>query len=380
MRVLVLNGGSTSLKANVFEIEGATEESEPGKPLWTKESAVDSPDAVAGLLESVVAREKDAREMDAREIAAVGHRIVNGGKSFAEPVRITAHIKSALADLAQAAPQHNQLEMAGIEAAEKVFGPRVPQVAVFDSAFHATLPPAAYVYPGPAAWLDEGIRRFGFHGISHRYVSRRAARMLKRPVEEIKIVTCHLGGGCSLAAIAGGRSIDTTMGFTPLEGLMMATRSGSVDPAILIYLMRRGCTADELDRVLNRESGLKGLAGSSDMREVTQANGRGEERARLAIDVFVHRLCAGIGAMAASLGGMDALVFTGGIGENAPLIRERACERFAFLGVRIDKAADERGPDQDVSAPGSAVRVMVIKTEEDWEIARQTVPVAHGRA
>jgi acetate kinase len=261
--------------------------------------------------------------------------------------------------------------MAGIDAVEKIFGPKLPQIAVFDSAFHSTLPPAAYVYPGPAAWLDEGIRRFGFHGISHRYVSHRAARMLNRPIEGLKLITCHLGNGCSLAAVSGGRSIDTTMGFTPLEGLMMGTRSGSIDPGIVVYLMRRhGYSADDIDRILNRESGLRGLSGSSDMREVIAAAERGDEHARLALDVFVHRLSAGIGAMLASLGGLDALIFTGGIGENVPLVRERSCGPFEFLGVHVDPALNAQGPERDIARVGSLVRVLVIRTEEDWEIAR----------
>ena len=363
MRILVLNGGSSSLKASVYEIDGATKESDPAKPVWRKDAAIESPDAVTQLLESLG---------PTAGIDAVGHRIVNGGKSFAEPERITPEVKSALADLAQAAPQHNQLEIAGINAAEKVFGPQVPQVAVFDSAFHATLPPASYTYPGPAAWLEEGIRRFGFHGISHRYVSRRAARMLNRPLEDLKLITCHLGNGCSLAAVSGGRSIDTTMGFTPLEGIMMGTRSGSIDPGIVIYLMRHHhYTADDIDRILNRESGLKGLAGSSDMREAIAASDRGDERARLALDVFVHRLSAGIGAMLAALGGLDALVFTGGIGENVPIVRERSCLPFGFLGVHIDAALNAQGPERDIASAGSAVRVLIVRTEEDWEIARE---------
>jgi acetate kinase len=362
MRILVLNGGSSSLKASVYEIDGPTREADPAKPVWNKQSATDSSDAVTQLLESLG---------PTAGIDAIGHRIVNGGKSFTEPERITPQVRSALADLAQSAPQHNHLEMAGIDAVEKIFGPQLPQVAVFDSAFHATLPPAAYAYPGPAAWLDEGIRRFGFHGISHRYVSHRAARMLNRPIEDLKLITCHLGNGCSLAAVSGGRSIDTTMGFTPLEGLMMGTRSGTIDPGIVVYLMRRhGSSADDIDRILNRESGLKGLAGSGDMREVIAAAERGDEHARLALDVFVHRLSAGIGAMLASLGGLDALIFTGGIGENVPLVRERSCVPFDFLGIQIDPTLNVQGPERDIATDKSAVRALIIRTEEDWEIAR----------
>jgi acetate kinase len=362
MRILVLNGGSSSLKASVYEIGGPTGEGDPAKPVWNKQSAIDSPDAVAQLLQSLGA---------SAGIDAVAHRIVNGGKSFVEPERITPKVKSALAELAQSAPQHNHLEMAGIDAVEKILGAQLPQVAVFDSAFHSTLPPAAYAYPGPAAWLEEGIRKFGFHGISHRYVSRRAARMLNRPVEDLKLITCHLGNGCSLAAVNGGRSIDTTMGFTPLEGLMMGTRSGSIDPGIIVYLMRRHAySADDIDRILNRESGLKGFAGSGDMRDVIAAAQRGDEHARLALDVFVHRLSAGIGAMLAALGGLDALVFTGGVGENVPLVREKSCRPFEFLGVHIEAALNAQGPERDIATATSRVRVLVIRTEEDWEIAR----------
>jgi acetate kinase len=341
MRVLVINGGSSSLKASLFAVASGAQEAEPAKAEWEANigvSADSAAQAIAGLLQTVPSP---------RAIEAVGHRIVNGGKAFAAAARVTPEMKSTLRGLAALAPQHLLIQMAGVEAAEKALGPRVPQIAVFDSAFHATLPPAAYVYPGPAAWLDEGIRRFGFHGISHRYVSRRAAWVM-----ELKLISCHLGNGCSLAAIAGGRSIDTTMGFTPLEGLMMGSRSGTVDPGIMIYLMRRhGFSAGDLDRILNRESGFKGLAGSSDMREVMAAVGRGDARAQLALDVFVHRLSAGIGSMLASLGGVDAIIFTGGIGENVADVRARACRPFEFLKARV----------------------LVVHTEEDWEIALDCV-------
>ncbi len=363
MRVLTLNGGSSSLKASVYEVGADAEEADPPKPVWKQDSDIAAPDAAERLLGSLGASAR---------IDAVGHRIVNGGKSFTAPARITPEVISALKELAQFAPQHSRLEIAGIEAAEKLFGGGIPQVAVFDSAFHATLPEAAYTYPGPAGWAAEGIRRFGFHGISHRYVSRRAARMLGRPVEELKLITCHLGSGCSLAAVSAGRSIDTTMGFTPLDGLMMCTRSGSVDPGILIYLMRRhGVSADDLDRILNRESGLKGLAGSGDLRDVMARADSGDEHARLALDVFIHRLSAEMGAMLASLGGVDAIVFTGGIGENVAAVRERASAAFEFLGARVDSALNRLGGERDFSAANAAVRVLVVRTEEDWEIARE---------
>lgn len=372
MRVLVLNGGSSSLKAAVFDVVASTEETDPAQPLWQKESPIDDAESASLLLRSLDPSLK---------VEAVGHRIVNGGKSFGSSERITAQVKNTLTELAQSAPQHNKLEMAAIEAAEKVLGRDIPQVAVFDSAFHSTLPPAAYTYPGPSAWIEEGIRRFGFHGISHRYVSRRAARMLRRPVEELKLITCHLGNGCSLAAIDAGRSIDTTMGFTPLEGLMMGSRSGSIDPGIIIFLMRKhGYTPDDIDRILNRESGLKGLGGSSDMREIMASRDRGDSRASLAFDVFVHRVRSGIGAMLASLGGVDALVFTGGIGEHAPQVRQTVCRQFVFSNLHLDPALNQEKPDIDVATPQSAVRIPVIHTEEDWEIARETRRVCELQA
>ena len=343
-------------------------ETESAEPLWTGESGAEA-DAPVRMLQSIPGR--------ARPHAA-GHRIVNGGKSFPHPVRITPEVRQALAALAPLAPKHNQLEMAGITAVDKIFGDALPQVAVFDSSFHATMPPSAFTYPGPYAWIEQGIRRFGFHGISYRYVSRRAARLLQRPLEDLKLVCCHLGAGCSLCAISGGRSIETTMGFTALEGLMMATRSGSVDPGLLVYLMRtRHFSPDDIDRILNQESGFKGLGGDADLRKVVSAAEGGDNRAQLAIDVFIHRLAAGIGQMLAALGGAHALVFTAGIGENSALVRERACRQFEFLGLKIDAVLNQlpltaEVPERDIAAAESKLRILVIRTNEDWEIARQT--------
>jgi len=249
----------------------------------------------------------------------------------------------------------------------------IPQVAVFDTAFHRTLPLHATVYPGPYEWYERGIRRFGFHGINHEYCAHRAARLLKRELSSIRIVSCHLGNGCSVAAIDGGRSVDTTMGFTPLEGLMMGTRSGSIDPGILTHLMRKGASGDQLDNLLNHESGLRGISGvASDMREVIKAAGEGNPRAQLAFDIFIHRLKSGIAAMAAALGGMDVLVFTAGIGENSPQTRSAACAGLKFLGISVnhDKNASSDG-DIDVSALDSKVKVLVIRAQEDWAIAQK---------
>ena len=351
MRILALNGGSSSFKAAVFDDEL--------REIWSRRGG----------------RELEHLLDGAPPVDAVGHRIVHGGRAFHASTRITPEVRAEIARLSSFAPEHNLLEVEAIEAATRILGDSVPQVAVFDTTFHTTMPPEAYVYPGPYRWLDEGIRRYGFHGISHQYVSRRAAELLGKPLASLRMVTCHLGGGCSLAAIRGGVSVDTTMGFTPLEGLMMGTRSGTVDPGILIHLVRHcGYTAEDLDRILNRESGLKGISGvSADMREVEDAMRAGNERARLAFDIFVHRLCGGIGSMAASTGGLDALVFTAGIGENSAAVRASAGGRLGWLGVAIDEGANARDGDREIGS--GAVRVLVVATQEEREIAREVAAV-----
>ena len=264
--------------------------------------------------------------------------------------------------------------LAGINAIEQILGEQIPQIAVFDTAFHAQLPPAAYTYPIPYELTDRGIRRYGFHGISHQYCAQRAAHILGRDLSSLKLITCHLGNGCSLAAIRDGHSIDTTMGFTPLEGLMMGTRSGSIDPGILIYLLRHSnYTIDEVDHLLNHSSGLLGVSGiSNDMRQIIHQIEQENDRAKLAFDLFVHRLRSGIGAMLASLGGIDALVFTAGIGENSAEVRSATCEAFGWLGLSIDPDLNHATPcDRDIANRDSQVRVLVIHTEEDWAIAQE---------
>jgi acetate kinase len=307
--------------------------------------------------------------------------VVHGGRAFRESTRITPKVRAGIAQAASFAPEHNRLELEAIDCMARILGPSAVQVAVFDTAFHATLPPPAYVYPGPYEWLDQGIRRYGFHGISHQYTSRRAAAILGKDLASLRMITCHLGNGCSLAAIRDGVSIDTTMGFTPLEGLMMGTRSGTIDPGIVIHLVRhKGYRAEELDRVLNKESGLRGVSGiSGDMREVMEAVNRGNARAQLAFDIYVHRLRSEIGAMIGSLGGLDTLVFTAGVGENSPQVRAQAVEGFAFLGAKLDAAKNAQSPpDTDIAAPDSAVRVLVVHTQEEWEIARESFRVVGG--
>lgn len=397
MKILVLNGGSSSLKASLRELDaGSPSVAQP--PLWRAEAQWGREEGKASIR---VRAGEAAHEMSPSigshlevlrpvmealwtgpakvidgpaEVQAVGHRIVHGGKAFIDTTRVTPEVKEQIHKQVDLAPEHNRLELEAIEAAEQIFGDGVPQIAVFDTQFHAHMPQQSKVYPTPYHWYELGVRRYGFHGISHQYVSQRAAEILGNA--ELRLVSCHLGNGASLAAIAGGRSIDTTMGFTPLEGLMMGTRSGTIDPGIVIFLVRhRGYGADQLDHLLNRESGLKGVSGvSADMREVQAAMEAGNERARLAFDVYTHRLCREIGGMAASLGGIDALIFTAGIGENCAPLRAAVCERLAFLGIKLAaKANEDPPPDADIAAPESRVRVLVIHTEEEWEIARECV-------
>ena len=395
MKILVLNSGSSSQKSRLYELSGSLPDSPPA-PLWeakiewgdkgatlkvrtssgkSSEQKLDKSkraDAVARMLEELVSGETRVLAQ-LSEIDVVGHRIVNGGREFTKPTVITAKVTAAIEKMAVFAPLHNRAELEGIAQIEKVCG-AVRQVAVFDTGFHATLPDEAAVYAGPYEWVERGIRKFGFHGINHQYCAGRAAQLLKKNLAELRLVTCHLGNGCSLAAIRGGVSVDTTMGFTPLDGLMMGTRSGSVDPGILTYLMREDrLDGKTLDDLLNAKSGLLGVSGvSSDMREVVGAMKKGNARAKLAFDIFVHRLRAGIGSMIAALGGIDALVFTAGIGENSAEVRAGACANLDFLGVAIDSGKNLGSPlERDIAADGSKVRVLVLEAQEDWAIARE---------
>jgi acetate kinase len=313
------------------------------------------------------------------EIDVVGHRIVNGGAELTQPTRVTPEVIATIGKMSVVAPLHNRAELEGIALIQKLCG-GVPQTAVFDTGFHSTLPEAAFVYPGPYAWKERGIRKFGFHGINHQYCAERAAQLLGRDISGMKIVSCHLGNGCSLAAIRGGKSVETTMGFTPLEGLMMGTRSGTVDPGILTYLLQEGHVDGKgLDNLLNKESGLLGISGiSADMREVVAAMKQGNARAKLAFDIFIHRLRSGIGSMAAILGGIDVLVFTAGIGENSQEVRAAACADFNFLGLELDGTKNAGSPaDCDISAKGSQCRILVITAQEDWAIARECWKLMH---
>jgi len=357
MRVLVVNAGSSSLKLMLLDGEDATI---AARELGTPRAQVD-PDQLCAALDSL------------GEADAVGHRIVHGGERFREAVRIDPDVATAMRELTDLAPLHQPKSLAALDAVTKAL-PGLPAVACFDTAFHATLPAAAATYALPAEWRERwGLRRYGFHGLSHAWIARRVPGLLERDASELRIVSCHLGAGASLCAIKDGKSLDTTMGFTPLEGLVMATRSGSVDPGMLLWLLEHEqLSATELAEALEHDAGLKGLAGTSDMREVLSRADAGDESARLARDVYVHRLRAGIAAMAAALGGIDALVFTGGVGEHSAPVRALAVEGLRFLGVELNATRNDAATlDCDVSALGSHVRTVAIEAREDLEIARQ---------
>ena len=356
-RILVVNAGSSSLKLRVLApgdiVDGAAD-------LPAPRGVTDAPE-----LEDAI------RSLGAVDV--VGHRIVHGGTAFSGPVRIDAGVVRRLEALTDLAPLHQPKSLAALAAVTAVL-PDVPAVACFDTAFHATLPPAAFTYALPPEWRKRWeLRRYGFHGLSHAYASRRAAEMLGRAPQGLRIVSCHLGAGASLAAVLDGRSVDTTMGFTPLDGLVMATRSGSVDPGLVLWLAEHaGMPPAELAATLERRSGLLGLAGTADMREIVAGAAAGRPEARLALDVYVHRLRGAIATMAASLGGLDALVFTGGVGERAPVVRTLVADGLGFLGVALDQGSNEAGAeDREIGADGARVRTLVIAAREDLEIAHE---------
>jgi acetate kinase len=356
VRVLVVNAGSSSLKVSLVG---------PGDAVLTEREF----EAPGGRFEHT---ELEAAVGAMEGIEAAGHRVVHGGPRFSRSVRIDSEVVSYLATITDLAPLHLPAALAGIAAVGRAL-PGVPAVACFDTAFHSRMPAAAATYAIPAEWRERyRIRRYGFHGFSHAYAARMAAQVLVRPERDLRVVTCHLGAGASLAAVSGGRSVDTTMGFTPLEGLVMATRSGSVDPGLLLWLERHGgLTEAELSDALDQRSGLKGLAGTGDMRDLLARVSAGDETARLAFEVYVHRLRGGIASMAAAMGGLDALVFTGGVGENATEVRAAAAAGLRFLGLEVDPALNAKpSRDVDVSAAGARVRTLVIHAHEDVEVAR----------
>ncbi|NUW34293.1 acetate kinase [Nonomuraea sp. SMC257] len=385
-RILVLNTGSSSIKYELIDVgsreraaRGLVErigeeegrlthraDAGRGRPYACERAFPGHAEALAAVLEAF---DKAGPEL---EPVAVGHRVVHGGTRFREAVLVDDGVIAAIEELAPLAPLHNPVNLAGVRVARDAF-PGVPQVAVFDTAFHRTLPPEAYTYAVPREW---GVRRFGFHGTSCAYVSRRAAELLGRTPEETNLIVLHLGNGASATAIEGGRSVDTSMGLSPLEGLVMGTRSGDVDPALLGYLKRaRGLDVEEAERALSREAGLLALAGSGDMREVRRRAAGGDGRARLALEVYTRRIRKYVGAYCALLGRVDAVVFTGGVGEHDAATRAGALAGMDRFGLALDEArnaADASG-ERFVSADGSATAVLVVPTDEEWEIARQAL-------
>ena len=356
--VLVVNAGSATLKLALL---GGGED-----PLAAATEPMPPPDAVEDALKAFLA--------DAPEPVASGHRVVHGGEAFGAPVVVDDAVEECLARLAELAPLHTPPALRALRATRHLL-PAVPAVACFDTAFHAGLPTAAATYAVPAEWRRRwGLRRFGFHGLSHGWAARRVAELLGAGDDGLRLVVAHLGAGASLAAIRGGRSVDTTMGFTPLDGLVMATRAGAVDPGLLLWVQRHGgLDADATEQALETRSGLLGLSErSADLREVFAGVDAGDERCRLAVDVYVHRLAAAVAAMAAALGGLDALAFTAGVGEGSPRLRGLAAQRLAFLGVELDPAANDAAAQDAVISPrGARLTTLVIRAREDLEIARQ---------
>lgn len=312
---------------------------------------------------------------DMKDIAAVGHRVVHGGEKFADSVLITPEVMKAIEECIEMAPLHNPPNIMGINACAEIM-PGVPQVAVFDTAFHQTMPKHAFLYALPYEVYEKyGIRRYGFHGTSHKYVSQKAAELMGEPITNLRIITCHLGNGASIAAVKYGKCIDTSMGFTPLEGLVMGTRCGGIDPAIIPFLMKKeNMTADQIDSFLNKKSGVLGVSGvSSDFRDIEEAANSGNERSELALEMFAYRVRNFIGSYAAAMGGVDAIVFTAGLGENSITMREKICTGLEFLGTKIDPVKNNvRGKAQEISVDGAKVKAFVIPTNEELVIARDT--------
>ena len=367
--VFVLNAGSSSLKYQLVD---------PATAQVHASGSVERIGEKGGVADHEAAVRKALSEIEGLpEPVACGHRVVHGGERFETATVVTPEVEQAIDELSELAPLHNPANLQGIRAAAAALD--VPQVAVFDTAFHRTIPPEAFTYAIPADLAARHqVRRYGFHGTSHQYVSRAAAEFLGVPLEDLRMLVLHLGNGASACAVRGGRSVDTSMGLTPLEGLVMGTRSGDIDPAVLFHLHRQaGMDFDALEQLLNRSSGLKGLTGSGDMRDVEKAAASGDESAATALDVYRHRLRHYIGAYLAELGGLDALVFTAGVGENDAMLRRTALERLGHLGLAVDDARNEAESKEArvISPDGAAISVLVVPTNEELEIARQTAAV-----
>ena len=402
MNILVLNCGSSSAKYKLIEIkenktlaEGGVEKIglpdgfiklkfDDGSKKNIDLGLIDHKGAIKAILDALVHPEYGCIK-DLKEIDAVGHRVVHGGEKFSRSVLITDEVKDMIRECYGIAPLHNPVNMAGIEAIEAVL-PGVPQVGVFDTAFHQTMPKSAFMYPLPMEYYTEDhVRRYGFHGTSHRFVTQRVCEMLGTTPEGKRIICCHIGNGASISAVKDGKSIDTTMGLTPTEGLMMGTRSGDVDPGALLFLMEKyNLSPKDMLNIINKKSGVLGITGlSSDMRDVVDAAEKdNNERAKLALDMYELRILKYIGAYAAELGGVDIIAFTGGVGENQYQTRKRVCRQLAYLGVKIDEELNDtlwRGKEGEISLPDSKVKVVVVLTDEEYMIARDTEAIVEGR-
>ena len=400
MKVLVINAGSSSLKYQLIDMEteavlakGLCErigidghlKHTPlvgGKPVFNEDIALPThSEAIAAVIDKLTSAEYGVVK-SMSEIDAVGHRVVHGGEKFACSVRITDEVMKALEDCTPFAPLHNPANITGINACTAVMGKDVPQVAVFDTAFHQTMPAKAFTYAVPYEYYkNDGIRRYGFHGTSHRYVSARCAELMGKPIEELKLISCHMGNGSSICAIDGGKSVDTSMGFTPLVGLPMGTRCGDLDPGVMQFIMNKyGMNIDEMLNVLNKKSGVLGVSGvSSDFRDLETAADEGNERARLALDMFDYWVAKVVGSYAAAMNGVDAIIFTAGVGENDKGIRAMVCDGLEYMGVKLDPAAnDVRGKETVISAADSKVKVLLIPTNEELMIATDTAAIVKG--
>lgn len=398
MKVLVINAGSSSLKYQLIDMDTETLLAKglceriglDGANLQHTNIAQDKKVKIESKMENhadaiklVVDALVDANHgviNDMSEIGAVGHRVVHGAEHFADSFIIDGKVKEALEMCTPLAPLHNPPNITGIEACEKIM-PGVKQVAVFDTSFHQTMPAKAYMYGLPYKFYEEHkVRKYGFHGTSHKYVAAEAAKMLGKAPEDLKIITCHLGNGSSITAVDGGKSVDTTMGFTPLDGTIMGTRTGTMDPAVITYMMDMGLDSKQINTIVNKESGVYGVSGvSSDFRDLSAAADNGNERAQLALDMFTYGVKKYIGSYAAAMGGVDAIVFTAGVGENDSYTREKSVEGLEFMGVKIDKEKNKvRGQKTDISAPDATVKTLVIPTNEELMIAIDTKRLVEG--
>jgi len=395
MKILVINCGSSSIKYQFFDMEKEEEiakgllekigeersffSQQTGKGRIEKEVSVSNHRQGLRLIIDALLDKSEGVIKDISEISALGHRVVHGGDSFIESTLVDGEVIQTIKQYAVLAPLHNPPNLAGIEAAKSLL-PDAPHVAVFDTAFHQAMPEEAYVYPLPYEFYEKyGIRKYGFHGTSHRYVAQRAAQILGKKLQDLKIITCHLGNGCSITAVDRGKSVDTSMGFTPLEGLPMGTRCGDIDPSIIFFIAEKeNLSLAEINNILNRRSGLLGISGiSNDVREIKREAERGNQRAKLALEILAYRVKKYVGAYAAVLGGIDALVFTAGIGENAAYVRSKICQGMEFLGIKLDKERNEDPLKWQgiVSAPNSRVKVLVIPTQEGLMIAGDTLEI-----